>query len=128
MPPLSCITCVKSLQLCLTLCDLWTVAHYAPLSVGFSRQEYWSRLLCPPPGGLPDPGAEPTSLPSAAFAGLLCLLCWQVDALPQCHLGSPFIVKAYDMFVSVLLKFILLYVCQYQSILIAVTTSGMLIA
>ena len=34
----------------------WTVAHQAPLSMGFSRQEYWSGLLCPPPGDLPDPG------------------------------------------------------------------------
>ena len=34
----------------------WTVAHQAPLSMGFSRQEYWSGLPCPPPGDLPDPG------------------------------------------------------------------------
>ena len=33
---------------------LWTTAHEAPLSMGFSRQEYWSRLLCPPPGDLPN--------------------------------------------------------------------------
>ena len=46
-----------------------TVARQAPLSVGFSRQEYWSGLLCPPPGGLPDPGIEPTSLTSPALAG-----------------------------------------------------------
>ena len=37
----------------------WTVAHYAPLSMGFSRQEYWSGLPFPPPGDLPDPGIEP---------------------------------------------------------------------
>ena len=41
---------------------LWTVAHLAPLSMGFSRQEYWSLLLCPPTGDLPDPGIEPVSL------------------------------------------------------------------
>ena len=40
---------------------LWTVAHQAPLSVGFSRQEYWRELPCPPPGDLPDPGIEPRS-------------------------------------------------------------------
>ena len=34
----------------------WTAARQAPLSVGFSRQECWSGLLCPPPGDLPDPG------------------------------------------------------------------------
>ena len=39
----------------------WTVAHQSPLSMGFSRQEYWSRLPCPPPGNLPDPGIEPAS-------------------------------------------------------------------
>ena len=37
----------------------WTVAHQAPLSMGFSRQEYWSGLPCPPPGDLPNPGIEP---------------------------------------------------------------------
>ena len=40
---------------------LWTVAHRAPLSMGFSRQEYQSGLPCLPPGDLPDPGIEPMS-------------------------------------------------------------------
>ena len=40
---------------------LWTVTHQAPLFMGFSRQEYWSGLPCPPPGNLPDPGIEPVS-------------------------------------------------------------------
>ena len=48
-------------QLCLTLCDPWTVAHQAPLSVGFSRQEYCSGLPFPSPGDLPNPGIEPRS-------------------------------------------------------------------
>ena len=43
---------------------LWSVACQAPLSMGFSRQEHWSGLPCPPPGDLPDPGIEPGS---AAF-------------------------------------------------------------
>ena len=47
---------------------LWTVALQAPLSRGFSRQEYWSGLPCPPPGALPDPGIKPTSLMSPALA------------------------------------------------------------
>ena len=47
----------------------WTVAHQVPLSMGFSRQEYWSGLPCPPPGDLPDPGIEPTSLMFPALAG-----------------------------------------------------------
>ena len=48
---------------------LWTVAHQAPLSTGFSRQEYWSGLLCPPPGDLSNPGIKPLSLKSPALAG-----------------------------------------------------------
>ena len=46
---------------------LWTVAHQAPLSVGFCRQEYWSQLLCPPPGDIPDPGIKPTSTVAPAL-------------------------------------------------------------
>ena len=48
-------------QSCLTLCDPWTVAHQAPPSMGFSRQEYWSGLPFPSPGDLPNPGVEPGS-------------------------------------------------------------------
>ena len=47
---------------------LWTVAYQAPLSWGFSRQEYWSGLSCPPPGDLPNPGIKPMSLTSSALA------------------------------------------------------------
>ena len=57
----------KSLQSCPILCH--GLAHQASLSVGFSRQEYWSGLLYPPPGGLPDPGIQPTSLTSPGLAG-----------------------------------------------------------
>ena len=48
---------------------LWTVAHQALLSMGFSRQEYWSGQPFPPPGDLPNSGIEPTSLTSPALAG-----------------------------------------------------------
>ena len=48
---------------------LWTVAHKAPLSMGFPRQEYWSGLPCFLPGDLPDPGTELASLTSPALAG-----------------------------------------------------------
>ena len=47
---------------------LWIIACQAPLSMGFSRQEYWSGLPCPPPGVLPDSGIEPASLVSPALA------------------------------------------------------------
>ena len=56
--------CVSShfngVQLCVTL------GTAAPLAMGFSRQEYWSGLPCPPPGDLPDPGIEFVSLESPA--------------------------------------------------------------
>ena len=58
----------------------WTVAHQAPLSMGFSRQECWSGLPCPPPGTLPDPGFEPTSP---------ALLHCRWILYPLNHLGSP---------------------------------------
>ena len=46
---------------------LWLVACQVPLPMGFSRQEYWNGLPCPPPGGLPDPGIKPASLMSPAL-------------------------------------------------------------
>ena len=50
--------------------NLWTVACQAALSMGFSRQEYWSGLSCPPPGDLPNPGTELISLMSSALADM----------------------------------------------------------
>ena len=67
--------CAKSLQLCPTLCNLWTVAHQAPLSMGFCRQEYWSALPFASPGDLPNLGIEPESTALAA------------DSLPLTHQG-----------------------------------------
>ena len=65
----------------------WTVACQAPLSMEFSRQEYWSRLLFPPPGDLPDPGIEPGSLGSPALAGRF------FTTLPP---GKPLLVSNYQ--------------------------------
>ena len=67
-------------QSCPTLVTLWTIAHQAPLSMEFSRQEYWSGLSCPPPGDLPHPGMESTSL---------MLLLWQAGSLPLVPPGKP---------------------------------------
>ena len=53
--PLSQFSCLQ------VVATPWTVAHQAPLPMGFSRQEYWSGLPCPPPGDLPNPGIEPAS-------------------------------------------------------------------
>ena len=63
-------------RLCPTL-QPWTVAHQAPLSQGFPRQEYCSGLPCPPPGDLPNPGIQ---LRSAT---------WQADSLPSDPSGKP---------------------------------------
>ena len=56
-------------QSCLTLTP-WAVGCQASLSIEFSRQEYWSGVPFPPPGDLSDPGIEPMSLVSPAFAGM----------------------------------------------------------
>ena len=61
--------CVQLLS-CVQLFETrWTVTHQAPLSLGFSRQEYLSGLPCPPPGDIPHPGIKPASLGSPALAG-----------------------------------------------------------
>ena len=61
---------------------LWTVPRQAPLSMGFSRQTYWSVLPCPPPGDLPNPGITPSSLTSPALAGRLFTTSTTWEALP----------------------------------------------
>ena len=53
----------------------WTVTPPVPLSMGFSRQEFWSGLPYPPPGDLPNPGTEPPSLPYPALAGATSTTC-----------------------------------------------------
>ena len=70
------LSCFSRVRLFATL---WTVAHQAPLSMGFSRQEYWSGLLCHPPGDLPIPGTE-TASPAAPDL--------QADSLLLNHWGS----------------------------------------
>ena len=55
----------------------WTIAQWAPLSMGFPKQEYWSGLPFPSSGDLPHPGIKPKSL------------AWQADSLSLSHLGSP---------------------------------------
>ena len=68
---------VKSLSHVRLSVALWTVAHQTPLSMGFSRQEYWSGMPFPSPGDLPDPEIKPES-PA-----------WQVDSLPAELSGKP---------------------------------------
>ena len=61
--------CVLSSFSRVQLCNYTDCSRQAPLSMGFSRQEYWSGLPCPPPGVLPDTGIRPMSLVSPALAG-----------------------------------------------------------
>ena len=75
-------------QSCLTLATLWTVAHQASLSMGFSRPEYWSGLPFPPPGDLPIQGSN------------LHLLHWQADSLPLSHQETPRVTCCYLIIVS----------------------------
>ena len=70
----------RSLQLCPTLCDSMDYSPQAPLSMGFSRHEYWSELPFPPPADLPDPVMEPVS-PAAPEL--------QEDSLPLEPPGKP---------------------------------------
>jgi len=77
--------CVLSRFSCVLLFGtLRTVAHQASLSMRFSRQEYWSGLLCPPPGDLPNLGIKPVSLTSLAFAGrfFTTSATWEADIMP----------------------------------------------
>ena len=74
---LSCFSCVW------LFVTQWTLARQAPLSTGFSRQEYWSGLPCPPPGDLPNPGIESRS---PALQGSLYCLSHQGNPLKALHL------------------------------------------
>ena len=76
-PALSVLTCFCRVWLCATL---WTVAHQAPLSMGFSRPESWPESPRPPPGDLPDLGITSASL---------CLLHWRVVSIPLVPRGKP---------------------------------------
>ena len=76
-----CLVAHTSLSHIRLFAILWTVAHQAPLSVGFSRKEYWSGLPCPPPGDLPDAGVQSVSPALPA------------DSSPLSHQGSPHCVK-----------------------------------
>ena len=70
-----CAVYTKSPQSCPTVSHEtpWAIAYQTPPSMGFSRQEYWSVLSCPPPWDLPQSGMNPH---------LLCLLHWQAGSLP----------------------------------------------
>ena len=83
--------CAKSPQLCPTICDPVDLARQAPLSMGFSRQDYWSGLPCPPPGNLSYPGVKPESLMSPALAGGFFTTSdtWEAQPISLVSLSAP---------------------------------------
>ena len=80
------LSCFSRIQLFVTL---WTVAHQASLSMGFSRQEHWSGLACLPPGKFSHPGIKPVSL------------ALQVDSSTAEPLGKPMIKSKYGAEINV---------------------------
>ena len=71
---------------------LWTIVYQAPLSMGFARQEYWSGLLCPPSGDLPDPGIKSPCLTSPALAGRFFTTSATWDRCPKrCHISCSYL-------------------------------------
>ena len=72
--------CVLVVLSCLTLATPWTVARQAPLSMGFSRKEYWSGLPFPPPGDLPNPATESAYLVSPTLAGGFFIISFKWEA------------------------------------------------
>ena len=76
------LACMLGHFSCIRLCNPMEIAHQAPLSMGFSRQEYWSGLPCPPPGDLPGPGIESSS--PALQTDSLLLSDWEITPIFLC--------------------------------------------
>ena len=81
------LSCFSHVQLFVTF---WTVACQAPLSMGFSRQEYWNGLPYPLPGDLPDSEIELTSLPSPALVGGFFIISATYGSSKYFHCGNKF--------------------------------------
>ena len=86
------LSCFSHVQLFATH---WTAAVQAPLSMGFSRQEYWSGWLCCASGYLPDPEIEPTCLLSPALAGsfFTSSATWEAPYLRQSQLIISLLIQ-----------------------------------
>ena len=86
--------CMPSHSSCVRLSvDPWTIARQAPLSMGFSRQEYWRGLPCPPPGCLPNPGIELMMLVAPTSGSLPLVLPGKPQELTYviaCHPQHPY--------------------------------------
>ena len=106
---------------------LWTVACQAPLSMGFSRQEYWSGLPCPPPEHLPNPGLEPVSLTSPALVGgfFTTSTIWEAPHLYMViykyvcvYVCVCIYIHTYIYIYTHIHIYIYIYICMYHYILI----------
>ena len=104
------MTCTKLLQKCLTLCG--TIARQASLSMGFSRQEYWSGLPCPLPGDLWKPETERASPMSPVLAGRF----FTTSTIWEPHILSGILNLAVKVPVSVLLLIFIIQCWGYLSI------------
>ena len=109
------VVCVLSCFSHVRLCDPWTVAHQAPLSMGVSRQEYWSGLLCPPPGDLPDWGIELESLMSSC-TGRRVLYHWR-------HLGSHIYICSFSFLWWFITEYWIYFPVLYSRTLLFIYTS-----
>ena len=119
---------VKSLSRVWLFVTPWTVAHQAPLSMEFSREEYCSRLPCPSPGDLPDPGIEPQSLPLQADYHLRhqgsqsalkakcfsCFLCSSLVGEPSSEFGWGLYLHIWSLFTYLMWPFICLAVEMFM--------------
>ena len=95
---------------------LRTIAHQPPLSMGFSRQAYWSGLPCPPPGDLPDPEIEPAFLMFPALAGgfFTTSTTWEAMCqiiLFQCEDTHPNVLRLFD---STYLRVVKVFVSLFE--------------
>ena len=93
----------------------WTVSCQAPLSMGFSRWDYWSGVPCPLPGNLPDPGIEATSLRSPALRGRF----FTTIATQEAHEIYKYIHILYTIRIVLYILFsafftVCIYVCTWQ--------------
>ena len=84
---LSCFSCIQ------LFATLWSVAHQAPLFMGFSRQEYGSGLPCTPPGDLPDPGMNlVSSISCIGSQGLYHCATWEGDTIPSIAIYADYLL------------------------------------
>ena len=100
---------------CVWLCvALWTVAYQAPLSMGFSRQEYWSGFPCPPPRDLLDSGIESTSLRSPALVGRFSTtsITWEI----WIHVICVHVSKINVLWVTKYWYWLKMLLCQQRSV------------